>query len=212
MFGKLKSLFAAKPVVRAVRHDALVAALGDPAAAFVDDDDDFPVHIYAFERDFSSDPDGEDAGYVLVTSGMSAREMHVPAEAAKDHTKTVELIWYVRDLNPEFIGTLRWLAKLADFDKTWFASGHRVPMPDPPLSFCSFKTFLFLSPVIATDATLFSGVASDGPGIETLCVHMISEAEYTMVKPGDDGLNTFLDMLDEHDYPPIFDPKRQSFI
>ena len=100
---------------------------------------------------------------------------------------------------------------MADFDKTWFASGHRVPMPSPPLSPCLFKTFLFLSPIITTDCDVFSEIETGGPRIETLCVHLISDAEYALVK-SDDGLDTFLDMLDDKDYPTIFDPARESLL
>jgi hypothetical protein len=42
---------------------------------------------------------------------------------------------------------LRWLAELPFLD-TWFNFGLRVPMPEPPITGCEFRTFLFLIPII----------------------------------------------------------------
>jgi len=197
----------------AARNRAMREALGDPDAVYRDDAADHRVDVHAYGRNFTADCDedaADDDGYVLVTSGMSDRPMPIPAGAWGRASPLTELIWYVRKPNSEFVGNLRWLAKLANFDKTWFASGHRIPMPAPPLSFCPFKTFLLLSPIVRLDRDLFTSVDSGGPPIETLCVHLISEAEYALIKR--DGLRRFFDRLDAGGYPLVFDPNRASLV
>jgi hypothetical protein len=197
----------------ALREEAMREALGDPA--FVDRDraQNHRVDIYGFGRDFAADCDDgaeDDDGVVLVTSGMSDRPMRIPAGAWGRASPLAEMIWYVRKPDREFIGNLRWLAKLADFDKTWFASGHRIPMPGPPLSSCPFRTFLLLTPIVVSDRALFGSVATGGPAIDALCVHLISDAEYALIKRA--GLRTFFDRLDARGYPLVFDPHRASVV
>ncbi|WP_426535168.1 suppressor of fused domain protein [Bradyrhizobium sp. McL0615] len=46
--------------------------------------------------------------------------------------------------------------------------------------------------------------------MEILTVNLISDREYELIKR--DGLDTFLDLLDENDYPAIFDPARKSYV
>jgi len=202
----------AASALMAPREQALREALGDPEAVYRDEAADHRVDVHVHGRDFVADCDDgpNDAGYVLVTSGMSDRPMPIPAGAWSRASPLTELIWYVRKPNRELVGNLRWLAKLANFDKTWFASGHRIPMPEPPLSFCAFKTFLLLTPIIRPDRELFASVETGGPGIETLCVHLISEPEYALIKR--DGLRRFFDLLDAGDYPFVFDPQRTSLV
>jgi hypothetical protein len=203
----------AAPELMAPRERAMREALGDPAAVYRDDARDHRVDVHAFGRNFAAACDDgaeDDDGYVLVTSGMSDRPMPIPAGAWGHASPLTELIWYVRKPNREFIGNLRWLAKLANFDKTWFASGHRIPMPGPILSSCPFKTFLLLTPIVKTDRALLASVRTGGPPIETLCVHLISEPEYAQIKRA--GLRTFLDLLDARDYPLVFDPRRASLV
>jgi hypothetical protein len=199
--------------LKALREEAMREALGEPD--FVDRDRarDHRVDVYGFGRNFAPDCDDEaadDDGVVLVTSGMSDRPMRVPAGAWGRASPLAEMIWYVRKPDREFIGNLRWLAKLAEFDKTWFASGHRIPMPGPPLSSCPFKTFLLLTPIVFSDRTLFAPVETGGPPIDALCVHLISDAEYALIKR--DGLRRFFDRLDAGGYPLVFDPHRASVV
>lgn len=214
LLSKLRPAAPAPSGLAASREQAMRAALGDPAFIDRDDDPDRRVDIYGFGRNFVEDcarHAAADEGVVLVTSGMSDRPMRIPAEAEGQASPATELIWYVREPHREFIGNLRWLAKLADIDKTWFGSGHRVPMPDPPLSFCGFRTFLLLTPIIGSDRELFAAVRAGGHAIETLCVHLISEPEYGLIKRTN-GLRTFFDLLDEGDYPLVFDPRRASLL
>ncbi|MCS3501038.1 hypothetical protein M2189_000009 [Bradyrhizobium japonicum] len=46
--------------------------------------------------------------------------------------------------------------------------------------------------------------------MEILTVNLISRQELELIKSR--GLDPFLDLLDEHDYPPIFDPARKSYV
>ncbi|WKB55948.1 suppressor of fused domain protein [Eleftheria terrae] len=196
------------------RRAAMTAALGDPHLVDADPDRSQPIDIFVFERNFIEECDDDaddDPGYVLVTSGMSDQLMTLPDEGADDASPAVELVWYVRDLNPEYLANLRWLAKLPFIDATWFAMGHTIAMPRPPLSFCEFSAFLLLPPIIRTDRELFEDLEQQGHPIETLTVHLLSEPEYRLVKT-EDGLDEFLDLLDEHDYPLIFDPARASIV
>jgi Suppressor of fused protein (SUFU) len=220
MFNKLKNLFgsqepAAPASLAEARLGAMVDALEEPDHVDRDTDADHKIDIYAFGRNFveECDDDAEDdEGYVLITSGMSDRLMTAPDGAEMEETLATELVWYVRDLNPEYVHMLRWLAKLPAIDATWFGSGHRVPMPTPPLSFCGFRTFLLLEPIIATDRDLFDGLTQQDQPLGTLAVHLVSDAEYALIKRDEEGLNAFLDLLDENGYPLVFDPDRQSYV
>ena len=49
------------------------------------------------------------------------------------------------------------------------------------------------------------------PGVEPLAVHLVSDAEYDLVR-SDEGLDVFLDLLDVHRYPLVFDPARPSYL
>ena len=192
---------------------ALVTELGDADHIDMDPDRVNPIDIYAFGRNFVEECDeeaGNDEGYVLITSGMSDHLMQIP-ENIEDESSAIELIWYVRDLNSEYFKNLRWLAKLPRLDGTWLGMGHTVPMPSPPLSFCNFRSFLFLPPIISTDRNVFQELLLNGEPIDTLVVHLISQEEYEVVKT-DEGLDRFLDLLDDNDYPYIFDPKRKSIL
>ncbi|RSZ60716.1 suppressor of fused domain protein [Massilia atriviolacea] len=199
----------------AMRLRAMATELGEADHMDLDDDPALRINIYAFGRNFveECDVDAEDQeGYVLVTSGMSDRLMHGPDEADLEETLAVELVWNVPDLHPAYFATLRWLAKLPEIDNTWFGQGHTVPMPTPPLEGCPFKTFLFLPSIIRTDRELFEHIDHDGHAIGTLCVHMISDSEYALVRNSEDGLGEFLDLLDDNDHPHVFNPARPPYV
>jgi hypothetical protein len=139
---------------------------------------------------------------------MSELRMAVPARA--EAKCRAELMWYVRDATPEISTTLRWLASLPFVDNTWLGFGHRVPMPEPPVPGTDFKTFLFLTPIIAPDQRIAEQLSIVGDPVEILTVNLISDREYGLIK--NEGLDAFLDLLDENDHPPIFDPSRRSYV
>jgi hypothetical protein len=182
--------------------------LGEREYTFLDPRDS-RIDVHAFGRDFVPDcEEGSDEGYVLLTNGMSGQRMAVPAEA--EAKPRAELMWYVRDATAEISASLRWLASLPFIDNTWFGFGHRVPMPAPPIPGTDFKTFLFLTPIITPDQRIAEALSIDGDPAEILTVNLISDREYELIKH--EGLDAFLDLLDENDYPPIFDPSRKSFV
>ena len=170
---------------------------------------DSRIDVHAFGRDFLPDCEaGSDEGYVLLTNGMSEHRMAVPAQA--EAKRRAELMWYVREATPEISATLRWLASLPSIDNTWFGFGHRVPMPEPPVPGMDFRTFLFLTPVITPDQQIAEALSIAGDPVEILTVNLISDREVALIKS--EGLDAFLDLLDENDYPPIFDPMRKSYV
>jgi hypothetical protein len=95
-------------------------------------------------------------------------------------------------------------------DDTWFNFGLRVPMPEPPITGCEFRTFLFLIPIIRRDQELAEALRIENDPVTLLTVHLISEAEYQLIRAT--GPDPLLDLFDEHDYPPIFDPDRPSSV
>lgn len=213
MFDRLMARISGKDSKAAPDNDAVRRSVYESELGVVDQRFARPerggVEILAFDRDFSP-TDAEDNGYVLLTSGMSDRAMAMPAQASSvDGKARAELMWYVREPTDEIIATLRWLAEFPFIDHIWLGFGHRVPMPEPPLKATDFKTFLFLTPIIQPDRRIAENLEIAGEPVEILTVNLISDAEYALIKS--QGLDPFLDLLDEHDYPPIFDPARKSF-
>ena len=73
-----------------------------------------------------------------------------------------------------------------------------------------FRTFLFLTPVITPDQQIAEALSIAGDPVEILTVNLISDREVALIKS--EGLDAFLDLLDENYYPPIFDPMRKSYV
>jgi len=181
--------------------------LGEPEHSFTDTAER-RIDIHAFGRDFVPVcEEGSDEGYVLLTNGMSQQRMLGVHGDAKPRA---ELMWYVREPTPEICASLRWLANLPFIDTTWFGFGHRVPMPVPPIAGTDFRTFLFLTPVIGPDKQIAEALEIAGDPVEVLTVNLISQQELALIKS--EGLDPFLDLLDENNYPQIFDPARRSYV
>ena len=83
-------------------------------------------------------------------------------------------------------------------------------MPESISPDTDFRTFLFLKPIIRPDQRIAEALAIAGDPVEILTVNLISEREYDLIKT--EGLGAFLDLLDENDHPPIFDPSRKSYV
>lgn len=186
--------------------------LGKAEHSFADSEE-HRIDIHAFGRDFVPDcEEGSDEGYVLLTNGMSELRMPLPHDGRTDEIKPrAELMWYVREPTPAICANLTWLARLPFMDETWFGFGHRVLMPEPPVAGTDFRTFLFLTPIFGPDKSIAEALAIAGDAVEILTINLISEPELDLIKTTG-GLDTFLDLLDENDYPPIFDPSRKSFV
>jgi hypothetical protein len=168
------------------------------------------VEILAFHRQFEPVGAG-DEGYVLLTNGMSDRRMTLSEAAARANVPPrAELMWCVRDPTPDIISGLRWLAVFPFIDETWLGFGHRTPLPWPLVAGSDFKTYLLLTPIIKPDERIAESLTIDGDAVEILTVNLISDAEYAFIKA--EGLDPFLDILDENNYPKFFDPGRQSYI
>lgn len=181
--------------------------LGEPEHTFTDNAER-RIDVHAFGRDFVPVcQEGSDEGYVLLTNGMSEQRMHGVPRGAKPRA---ELMWYVREPTEELCANLRWLAKLPFMDTTWLGFGHRVPMPMPSVAGTKFQTFLFLTPVIGPDKEIAEALNIAGDPVEILTVNLISQQELALIKA--EGLDPFLDLLDDNDYPPIFDPARESYV
>lgn len=198
---------ASTSAVGEYRRTIYASELGEPDHIFPGSKPD-EVEILAFQRDFS-EFDTSDDGYVLLTNGMSDRRMSMPANTDEIPASRAELMWYVREPSDNIVSNLRWLAEFPFIDQTWLGFGHRIPMPWPPISGSDFRTFLLLTPIIKPDQRIAAELAVEGDPVEILTVNLISGMEYELIKT--DGLDAFLDLLDEHDYPPIFDPERQSY-
>ncbi|MEW6640899.1 MAG: suppressor of fused domain protein [Pseudomonadota bacterium] len=213
MLSKLKRLFGsgsreADATHHAYRRAVYESELGSPEHCFPDA---VPggIEILGFGRDFSV-TDAEDEGYVLVTNGMSDRRMAIPPQAEGEVKRRAELMWYVREPTPDIVAAMRWLAQLPGIDKTWLGFGHRIPMPVPPLPGSDFRTYLLLTPIIAPDQRLAEQLSIAGEAVDILTVNLISDAEYRLIQQA--GLDPFLDLLDDNDHPPIFDPGRASYV
>ena len=69
---------------------------------------------------------------------------------------------------------------------------------------------MFLTPIIGPDKQIAEALEIAGDPVEILTVNLISDRELALIKAG--GLNEFLDLLDDNEYPPIFDPARTSYV
>lgn len=214
MFSKLKQLVlgekpASPDTPHTYRRAAYEVELDEPDLVFPGTGPD-GVEILAFGRDFGA-CGPEDIGYVLLTNGMSDRRMTLPVASLGDGaTPRAELMWYVREPTSDIVDTMRWLANYPFLDSTWLGFGHRIPMPDPPLQGSDFRTFLFLTPIIKPDERIAASLVIDGERVDILTVNLISDDEYALIKAG--GLDDFLDLLDDNDYPPILDLDRRSYV
>ncbi len=174
------------------------------------------IDILAFERDFSTDEDEKDAGWVLITSGMSDLRMTLDAEAEREAKtdallrRRAELVWYVREPKPEYLAHLRWLAKFPFLDATWLGFGHTIPLPDPIFASSRLTTSLLLTPIIAPEQSIASQLVIDEDPVEILVVHLLTNDEHRLKQ--ESGVDAILDLFDDNDYPLILNERRLSLI
>ncbi|UPT90569.1 suppressor of fused domain protein [Bradyrhizobium barranii subsp. apii] len=213
MFSRLAKLMSGSseplPETDFYRHRLAIyeSELGEPEHSFTDSAER-RIDIHAFGRDFVPVcQEGSDEGYVLLTNGMSEQRMPGVHGDAKPRA---ELMWYVREPTEEVCANLRWLANLPFIDTTWFGFGHRVALPCPPVAGTDFETLLFLTPIIGPDKQIAEALEIASDPVEILTVNLISHQELGLIKSR--GLDPFLDLLDENNYPPIFDPTRKSYV
>jgi len=174
------------------------------------------IDILAFERDFSTEDDEEDLGWVLITSGMSDRRMTLDPEAeaeARDDAslrRRAELVWYVRDPKPEYQAHLRWLAKFPFIDSTWLGFGHTIPLPEPIFSGSKLTTSLLLTPIIAPEQEIADSLTIDDDPVELLVVHLLTNDEHRLKQ--ESGVDAILDLFDDNEYPLVLNERRGSLI
>jgi len=189
--------------------------LGEVDSVFEDTDPADPrypkIDILGFERDFSSEEDETDDGWVLVTSGMSDRRMQLDEEALEGEAPPrAELVWYVREPSDEIIENLRWLARFPFLEQTWLGMGHTIPMPQPIFEGSALTTFFFLPPIITMEQEIAENLRIDGDGVELYVVHLLTAEEYALKKS--EGTDAILDLFDDNDYGFILDPERDSMV
>jgi hypothetical protein len=197
---------------RKTAYEAVLGEVGELSEGSYPFDPKVPrVDVLGFERDFSTAEDETDEGWVLVTSGMSDRRMHVDEEAqAGEAAARAELIWYVREPGRELMENLRWVAQFPFIDDTWLGFGHTIPMPSPIIDGTALTTFFLLQPIIRRDRRLLDGVTIDGDEVATFVLHVLTQAEYELKRK--EGTDRILELFDEHDYPLIFDPTRPPMV
>ncbi len=195
------------------------AHLGEIDQLFKDTDLDEVVpkiDILAFERDFSTDDDEEDLGWVLITSGMSDLRMTLDAEAedqAKGDTslrRRAELVWYVLEPKPKYLAHLRWLAKFPFIDSTWLGCCHTISIPDPIFANSKLTTSLLLTPIIAPEQEIAETLTIDDDPVELLVVHLLTNDEHRLKQ--ESGVDAILDLFDDSEYPLDLNERRASLV
>lgn len=163
------------------------------------------IDVYIFEpgqrdRDF----------YTFVTGGMSDQPMSVPAGQLP---RRAELILYARDPNREYVGLLRWLARIPHDQGSYYKSGTTMNngQPAQPL-FAKSKLdhLLFMQSIISPDNTLPELLSLDGDATELLWVLPITAQECGFIHKS--GIGDFLDVLQEKQHPVVLDPARKSYV
>jgi hypothetical protein len=156
-------------------------------------------------------PRGRDF-YTLATGGMSDLEMSVPAKA-KGVPRRVELIFYCREPQQEYIDLLRGMAHFPHNNRTWLGSGHTMPNGVPPEPFLGspvLDTLLFMPTILTPDGKLADELNLAGAGVHFLWVVPLTTLECNLKL--EKGFDAVLDLFDRHRHPHIFDPGRKSYV
>ncbi len=204
------------PSPHAARLKLYETHLGELDQMFKDPERQGPlpaVDVVAFERDFSTEEDEEDPGWVLVTSGMSDRRMTFDAEAESNEgglRRRAELIWYVHEPQAPHIAHLRWLAKYPFIDSTWLGFGHTVPLPEPIFERSKLTTSLLLKPIVTPEQQIAEELVVDGDAVEMLTLHLLTDDEHRLKQR--EGVNAILDLFDSSDYPLLLNERRGSLL
>jgi Suppressor of fused protein (SUFU) len=147
----------------------------------------------------------------LVTSGMSDLAMNVPAKT--EAPRRVELILYCRELNQEYIDTMRWLAHFPHDQKTWIGAFHTIPNGNPPAPLWGsniLDTLFLLPPIVKKDKDLQDELILDGDGVHFLWVVPLTTSECNLkLAKGSDAI---LDMFQKNRHPHVFDPHRKNYV
>ena len=148
----------------------------------------------------------------LATGGMSNLPMERPRNQS-EVTRRVELIFYCSEPKPEYLETLRFLARFPHDYKTSVAAGDTIPNGNPPApiwGISSLDTILFMPTIVKRDQTLPQQLNFAGDPVEFLWVVPLttSEGECKLLK----GYNAIIDLFQQNKHPVIFDPTRKSYV
>jgi hypothetical protein len=166
------------------------------------------VDVYTFRRA----REGQ-AVYSLVTGGMSDLRMALPARAAADVPRRVELIFYCTEPRSEYIDTLRWVAHFPHESKSWLGHGHTMPNGNPPAPFWGtpeLDTLFFLPPLVKKDQSLPSELLLEGDPVHFFWIVPLTTAECDFKLKN--GFEAMMKLFQQHRHPHVFDPHRKSYI
>ncbi len=160
--------------------------------------------------------------HALMTSGMSDRPMHVPAEVAASVPPYAELMillppdWPLDQASWQDerfywpVRHLKVLARLPHEYDTWLGVWHSVPNGDPPQPFAGGTAFCasMLAPPMVLPPEFRTIHTEDGREISVLAVIPLLPDELKIKL--ERGVDALLDGFDAHGVNELFDPARRS--
>lgn len=145
----------------------------------------------------------------LVTGGMSDRPMRLPSGA----NLRCELLLYCEEPTDHLVGLMRHLAQIPAVQQTWYTPGSTMTNGQPPQPLFEgsvLDCIWFLPPRFPAERSIGTRLELNGDPLEFLWIVPISEAECNFIR--ECGLSAMVDLLDEHNHPPILDPHRFSYV
>ncbi len=137
--------------------------------------------------------------YVLVTNGMSDQRLSDGETAPV--SQRFELLQYVRNYSLAHAVRLFEMAWLPHFDKFVLDAGDTIEWPFPGVSESRWQHGFFLQPFLAQHRDC--EMTLEGDEVSFLWYIPVSDDELTFKR--EEGLDTFLVLLDESELPWIFD-------
>jgi len=166
---------------------------------------DFKIDVLAFKKSV-----GGEQGFALATNGMS--DHRTPKPKPSEAYPQVELLWFTRDVTPEKVEFLYWVATQPFTTHKPVEFGEFVSAPKAPLSGCEAKDVTFLRPITTSERLMHTDLALMAGYFELFVMHLLLPKEFHHVKKSDRNFYQFLDLLDKNGYPLFFDPKRKSYL
>jgi hypothetical protein len=141
---------------------------------------------------------------------MSDLPMKTPAGASP---RRVELILYCPEREPEYVETLKFLARFPHDQRTWIGAGHTIPNGNPPAPMWGspeLDTVLLMPSIVKRHQALPDELVLKGDPVEFLWVVPLSRAECELKL--NKGFGAVLDLFFEKKHPWIFEPGRKSYL
>jgi hypothetical protein len=160
------------------------------------------IDIYGFKPGFA----GRDF-VTLVTSGMSDRQMRLPAGMPSELQKRrVELVFYCASAKQEYAELLRRLAHYVFDNNTWLGAGHTMETHDIALlDSGNAKCLLFMPTPVIPDDSLPMRLQIDGDPVTLLWLVPITAEECALTRQGW-FLRSLMRCLNRNGRPYVFDP------